>query len=78
MKENKFNYMVYLQRFNGYWEREPYDTLEEIQYLLDSLDDQEYLWYIVVDKRNNKDESICSGRVHTKEEYKPKKRRRNK
>lgn len=76
MKENKLNYMVYLQRFNGYWEREPYDTLEEIQYLLDSLDDQEYLWYIVVDKRNNKDESIRSGRVHTKEEYKTRKRKR--
>ena len=75
MKEKIFNYMVYLQRFNGYWEREPYDTLEEIQYLLDTIDDQEYLWYIVVDKQKGKDEPVCSGRVHTKEEYKTRKRK---
>ena len=62
-----FDYILYLQKSNGYWEKEPYQTLEEIQPVIDSLDEEEYWWYIVVHKSQTKgDEAICGGRVHTK------------
>lgn len=78
MKEKTFRYMLYLQKFNGYWEREPYNSLDEIQYVLDTLDDEEYWWYLVVDKQSKLgyDETICGGKVHTKEEYKTRKKGR--
>jgi hypothetical protein len=77
MKEKLFRYMLYLQRNNGYWEREPYETLEEIQYVLDAIDDEEYWWYLVIEKDKTKgDQTICGGKVHTKEEYKARKKGR--
>ena len=68
MEEKKFRYMLYLQKCNGYWEREPYDTLEEIQYVLDSISDEDYWWYLVVDKQSKLgyDETIAGGKVHSK------------
>ena len=77
MKEKNFRYMLYLQKFNGYWEREPYETLEEIQYLLDTLDENEYWWYLVKDIVLEKTDGygiVCGGKIHTKEEYKNKPR----
>ena len=70
-------YRLYLQRCNGYWERETYPTLEDIQYVIDTLDEEEYWWYIVVGASKQKgDTTIAGGKVHTKQEYKTYKRKR--
>ena len=61
-------YMLYLQKYNGYWVGEPYDTLEEIQYDLDNgVYDDEYAWYLVVGKSHiNGDQALAQGKLHPK------------
>ena len=68
-------YFLYLQKCNGYWEKEPFNSLEEIQPVLDTLDDEEYWWYLVVLKSSKGDETLCGGRVHTKEGLKTRKKK---
>lgn len=73
---NEFRYYLYLQKCNGYWEKEPYETLEEIQPILETLDENEYWWYLIVDKSREKgDETIGGGRVYSNKEYKTRKRK---
>lgn len=74
-----YRYFLYLEKLNGYWEKEPYQTLEEIQPVIDSLDEDEYWCYVVKDIELEKTDGygiICSGKVHTKQEYKTYKRKR--
>lgn len=71
------SYILYLQKNNGYWEKEPYNTLEEINEALETIFDDEYWWYLVVGKSKLKgDTTICGGKVHTKQEYKTHKKGR--
>lgn len=74
-----YRYILYLQRCNGYWISEPYQTLEEVQDAIDILDEEEYWWYLVKDIVLEKTDGygiVCSGKVHTKQEYKTYKRKR--
>ena len=74
-----FRYFLYLQKCNGWWEKEPYFTLEEVQNTIDTLDENEYWWYIIKDSVLEKTDGygiIGGGKVHTKEENKTRRKKK--
>ena len=54
------SYILYLQKNNGYWEKEPYSSLEEINEALETIFDDEYWWYLVVGKSKLKGDTIVA------------------